>query len=108
MDIDKHELFLFVKEQTGENEIDIDTELQDDLGIRGDDAVDFLIAYGKRYSVDVSEFMAADYFGSEGSGILSHLVNKLFGIPEKRKRFTVGHLYKGIQAGRLDEEVINA
>lgn len=75
---------------------------------RGDDAVDFLIAYGKRFSVDVSKFMASDYFGSEGEGILSYLVNKLFEIPEKRKRFTVGHLYKGIEAGRLDENVINA
>lgn len=107
--MNEHELFQFVKEQSGTSDIviNMDTRLEDDLGVYGDDAVDFMLAYGKHYNVDVSKFMAADYFSGEGSGILSYIINRLFGIPEKRKTFTVGHLYKGIQAGRLNDEVIN-
>lgn len=109
MNRDENALFMFIKEQTGEEEIDInmDTDLQDDLGVRGDDAVEFLIAYGKRFNVDVSKFMAADYFNSESFGLLAYLTAKLFGSSEKRKPFTVNYLYKGIVEGRLDEEVIN-
>lgn len=110
MDIDKHRLFEFVKEQSAvyEADINMDTDLQDDLGVRGDDAVEFLIAYGKRFNVDVSKFMAADYFNSESFGLLAYLTAKLFGSSEKRKPFTVNYLYKGIVAGCLNEEVINA
>jgi acyl carrier protein len=77
-----------------------ETRLYDDLGIYGDDAVDFLIAYGKKFKVNVSKFMLADYFKGEGVGI--------FDVEPKKKTLTVGHLEKGIIAGRLDEEVINS
>lgn len=109
MVIDKYELFQFVKDQSAVSDIDIDmdTDLQDDLGIRGDDSVDFLIAYGKRFEVDISNFMAADYFNGEGLGLLSYIGAKLFGSKEERKPFTVNYLYKGIIAGRLDDEIIN-
>jgi hypothetical protein len=85
----------------------METDLQDDLGVYGDDAVDFLVAYGKRVNVDVSKFMAADYFSDEGFDLWSYVIDKLFGITEKRKAFTVGHLYQGIIAGRLDDEIIS-
>lgn len=82
-----------------------DTSIEDDLGLTGDDAVDFLIAYSKTFDVDVTKFMAADYFGPERSVVLSELFREFTG-KRKRKILTVGHLEKGIIAGRLDENVI--
>ncbi|MBE9599489.1 DUF1493 family protein [Pedobacter sp. MC2016-24] len=111
MNIEKPDLFQFVKEKTFVNDIDInmETRLEDDLGVYGDDAVEFIIAYGKYYNVNISNFMAADYFNGEGLNVL----NSLIGIFKKEKKaskkaLTVGHLYKAILAGRLDEEVINS
>ena len=77
-----------------------DTKLSNDLGVTGDDGIDFIIAYSKKFKVDVSKFMAAGYFKGEGMDIL--------GIQKPVKQLTVGHLEKGIIAGRLDEEVINS
>jgi len=55
--------------------------------------------------VDVTKFMAADYFDGEGDPILPAVIRIPTG--KKNKILTVGHLEKGILAGRLDEEVIN-
>jgi len=91
--------------------ITIETRIEDDLGVYGDDAVEFMIAYGKEFNVDVSNFMAADYFDGEGGLKLFPFIKHIFGIKgtsTSRKTLTVGHLEKGIIAGRLDEEVINS
>ena len=77
--------------------------MQRDLGIYGDDAVEFLLAYGTAFQVDISQFMAADYFDGEGMGMLAW-----FGPVRKRKELTAGHLQQGIAAGRLDEQVLRA
>jgi Protein of unknown function (DUF1493) len=77
------------------------TGMQRDLGVYGDDAVEFLVAYGKAFQVDVSRFMAADYFDGEGMDVLAW-----FKPVKKRKELTVGHLQQGIVAKRLDEEVL--
>ena len=47
-------------------EIVADTGMQRELGVYGDDAVEFLVAYAKNFHVDVSHFMGADYFDGEG------------------------------------------
>lgn len=104
------ELKDFIIEQIGVDSDEVtDTALiEDDLGVYGDDAIDFIISYGKRFNVDVSKFMAADYFSAEGDTVLPLLIRLFTGKPEpKRKGLTVGHLEKGIIAGRLDEEIIN-
>lgn len=100
----------FVVRQAGidDEEITRDTNIEDELGVTGDDAVDFIIAYGKTFNVDVTKFMAADYFGAERNVMLSEFFKWLTGYRKRtRKTLTVGHLEKGIIAGRLDEEVIN-
>ena len=86
-----------------------DTKIEDDLGVSGDDAVDFIIAYGKFFNVDVSNFKVADYFSPEIDAIMLALIRIFTCRPKpSRKILTVGHLEKGIIAGRLDEEVINS
>ncbi len=91
-----------------ENEISQSSSLEKGLGIYGDDAVELLIAYGKEFSVDVSNFMAADYFNAEGDVILPALMRLFTGKARPaKKNLTVGHLEKGITFGRLDEDIIN-
>jgi acyl carrier protein len=86
-----------------------DTTVEEELKITGDDAVDFLIAYGKNFNVDVSHFMAADYFDGEGDVILPAIIRIMTGKKKPfKKTLTLGHLEKGIMAGKLDEEVINS
>lgn len=82
-------------------ELNAKTSIEDDLAITGMDAVELIVDFGKRFNVDVSRFMAAEYFASEGSSIFSIWSSK------PPKKITLGHLEKAIKAGRLDEEIIN-
>ena len=42
------------------------TLLERDLGITGDDAVEFILAFGQKFDVDVSNFKLDEYFEAEG------------------------------------------
>lgn len=86
-----------------------DTKLEGDLKITGDDADEFIVAFGKEFSVDVENFGIGDYFGDEGDPILPEVMRPLLGKKKRKtKTLTVGHLEKAILAGRLDEDVINS
>jgi acyl carrier protein len=92
-----------------EEEVTEDASLENDLGVHGNDAVEFIIAFGKEFNVDVSRFMAADYFSPEGDIILPAIIRLFTGKKKpKRKDLTIGHLMKAAMAGRLNEEVINS
>lgn len=94
----------FIREQSGvspSETIAAHTRLQDDLGVYGDDSTDLLLAYAKTFHVDVTQFPAADYFDSEGLDVLAWFRP----VKPRRKELTVGHLQRGIQAGRLDEGI---
>ena len=101
----------FTVEQAGleEKEITENASLENDLGIYGDDAIEYLVAFGKKFNVDISKFMAADYVSAEGIDIIGPVVRLFTGKKEKtRKDLTIRHLEKAVLAGRLDEEVINS
>lgn len=90
----------FTQEQAGCDPKDIneDTRLEEDLGIYGDDAVEYLIAFGKFFNVDVSKFMAANYFSGEGDFIYSFF-RALFGMKSQRqKELSMAHLVKAIKS----------
>jgi acyl carrier protein len=79
-----------------------DTIIYKDLGITGDDAYDLIIAFRKKFNVDVSNYMFADYFEPEGMNwLVPHTI-------KNKKALTIGHLEKAIQAGRLDESIIHS
>lgn len=59
-----------------------EARLVKDLRIDGDDGVELIVAYSKKFYVDVSNFMAADYFNPEGDPILSFLIRFLLGKPQ--------------------------
>ena len=91
-----------------DEEITRDVRIENDLGVTVDDAIDFLISYGKAFNVNVTKFMAADYFDGEGDSVLPAIIGLFTSEKKKVKKIlTVGHLEKGIIAGRLNEEVIN-
>lgn len=97
----------FIREESGvfaSETITAHTRLQDDLGVYGDDATDLLLAYAKTFHVDISQFMAADYFDAEGINVLSWFLP----VKARRKQLTVGHLQQGIDAKRLNEGIIQA
>jgi uncharacterized protein DUF1493 len=86
-----------------------ETKAEDDLGIYGDDADEFLMAFSKEFNVDISNFPIGSYFSDEGDIILPAIIRFLTNKKRKeRKNLTVGDLEKAILAGRLDEEVINS
>lgn len=96
-------LKLFIQKEFGikENRIQLQSRIEEDLRITGLDAVDFIVFFGKKNNVDVSNFMAADYFEPEGMNLLLPRT-----IPNK-KVLTINHLLKAVEAGRLNEYVIN-
>lgn len=105
-----NKLKAFVVKQAGVNNEEVipEAKIEDDLGVTGDDAVDLLIAYGKTFNVDMTKFMAADYFDGEGDSVLPAIL-RIFTRKKKKvnKVLTIAHLEKGIIAGRLDEEIMN-
>ena len=100
-----NDLKAFVLEESTVDDVEInrETEIENDLGVYGDDADDFLIKFGKKFNVDISQFPAGDYFSDEGDIILPALI-RFFTNTKKRERksFTVGHLEKAIISGKLD------
>ncbi len=96
------ELVAFLKKQTGVYDILITrkTLIEDELGVTGDDAEDLLIAFSKKYNINISNFEFAKYFYDE-PGVFNFQNRQV-------EQLTVGHLEKAIIAGRLDEEVINS
>jgi acyl carrier protein len=96
---EKLKIFLVRQAAVEEGEVTSEASLENDLGIYGDDATEIIIAFGKEFNVDVSRFMAADYFSGEAFIFL--------GKKRKTKDLKVSHLEKAIDAGRLDEKVIN-
>lgn len=66
-------------------ELKQDTQIEGDLGITGDDAVEFIIEFGKKFDVDISKFMADEYFEPEGCDFLSPILI-FFKIKKKKEK----------------------
>jgi acyl carrier protein len=103
------ELRNFVSEFSGYDpaEINRDTRLLVDLSIYGDDAADLLMAFSKKFHVDVSQFRIDEYFGSEGWDFIGEVFS-IFKKYKPLKVLTMANLEKAIYASKLDEEVINS
>ena len=62
--------------------LSLSSDIEDDLLLMGDDAIDFILAYSKEYNVDVSQFLAADYISAEGGHLLlKHAFRRFFKKP---------------------------
>lgn len=83
------------------------SDLRANLILKGDDAIEFILKYSKHFNVDVSNFMAADYAEPEGDKVLPYIIRFITGRQKKKlKKLLVGHLEKGMEFGRLDEDAI--
>ena len=86
------------------------TRIEEDLGITGDDAVEFLIAFGKKFDVDISRFNMADYFHGEGWSFDCFFYKLQWWFYKRKyvkKVLTIGDLLEAIRVKRLgnSEEV---
>jgi acyl carrier protein len=79
-----------------------ETTLRKDLKLWGDDAFEFIEAYGREFSVDLSEFDIKKYFPPEGDSILPAII-RVFCLKKEPKYFplTLGDLDEGIKKGKL-------
>ena len=86
-----------------------DTTLEKDLGMSGDDAVEFILEFSEKFNVDVSRFEIKKYFFPEGDSVLPAIIGFLTGRKsQKQKELKLADLEKAVIAGRLDEEIINS
>jgi hypothetical protein len=97
----------FVVEVRGKYKIEFtrETQMEKDLKITGDDALEFFEEFGKRFKVDVQNLELSKYFAPEGSFSLYKLI--FTGRETGRKEITLGDLERGIEAGKLDDSIIN-
>jgi hypothetical protein len=76
--------------------------LQQDFGLDGDDADEFMTSFAETFGVDMSEFVLTDYFGRESAGCLPLWIIWLV-IPPLRPKVTplsLADLERALQAGR--------
>ncbi|AJY07061.1 DUF1493 family protein [Burkholderia vietnamiensis] len=86
------------------------SRLEEDLGLTGEDAVEFIDKWAETFSVQVRDFPYRRYFRPEGQEMLSGFL----GLFSKRYRrpavvpLTLGMLAEAMQYGRWDTSVIEA
>ena len=83
-------------------ELNRTSRLYEDLGIYGDDAVDFFIAFQKEFSVDLTEFHLDRFFKDDGISLLFWKRKKV----DTRKSITLEALEKAIEKGYLRDDMI--
>lgn len=92
--------FVIEKNLIDADEISEETEIENDLGITGDDAVEFLEEFSQKFKVDTSGFDFESYFMTEGINLSS--IFKLFSSKKKkRKRLTLKDLQQAVERGKL-------
>ncbi|MGK8204740.1 DUF1493 family protein [Burkholderia cenocepacia] len=86
------------------------SRLEQDLGVTGLDAVEFIDKWAEAFNVDAKDFPYRRYFGPEGQELLSSLV----GLFSKRHRrparvpLTLGMLAEATRRGKWETEAIEA
>jgi acyl carrier protein len=94
----------FVIEQRWEYDFVLtrETGLRKVLKILGDDATDFILAFGKTFNVNLSKMHLDKYFPPEGSAILSTIIRLLMlKQAPTYLSLTLGDLEEADKTGRL-------
>lgn len=97
-------LKLFIDKQgfLFDEEIKETTLLERDLRITGDDAVEFILAFGQEFNVDVSKFKLDEYFEAEGVlGPFFSFFYKYISSPLKKK-MTIEDLLDAMESHNLE------
>jgi hypothetical protein len=95
---DKEKLFELIKTYlSGSSSISENSDIQYDLGIYGDDALDLLKEYSQSFEVDISNFDFNRYFKSEGELFFPKFEKALSRKGSKLKSISVKDLLVGIE-----------
>jgi hypothetical protein len=83
-------------------ELQRETRIEQDLGITGDEAYEFIDAFSKQFSVDVTNFRFDSYFELEGDWILPALV-RFFSSKKREVKMvlTLSDLEKAVESKEL-------
>lgn len=98
------ELKKFILDERAEFSFELrrETQIERDLNIWGDDACDFIMAFGDRFRVDISKFNIDDYFDPEGDAFLRTIQNWFKWKHKKNKKsLTLGDLEQAIVCKKL-------
>ncbi|AEV99380.1 hypothetical protein A4D02_34260 [Niastella koreensis] len=78
------------------------TSLQKDLKIYGDDAAEIIIAFGKEFNVDISDFKLQEYFEPEGDAVIASIMRLFKKKKMSYKPLTLGDLEYAVIKGKLE------
>ncbi|MFT4065345.1 DUF1493 family protein [Paraburkholderia sp.] len=107
------DLAAFIREEAGISEkraIRSSSVIEEDFGITGDDADNFMDAFSRRFNVQPGDFDLNRYFEMEGFGgllfFITNWLRKRWGIKkyEKRQPLTVAMLQHAIDLGVWDSQ----
>lgn len=79
-------------------QININTSIENDLGITGDDAIDFIEEFSEEFNVDIQLFEYEKYFKPEGNSIFSLFNN----TPSKQYDLKIVDLINAVKSGKLE------
>jgi len=99
----------FVEEQRWKYPFKLEktTTLDGDLSINGDDAKDFIRDFGRKFNIDVANFIAVTQFETDGDVILPGMVRFLSGMKKINfKYIKLGDLERAVISGKLDETIL--
>lgn len=84
----------------------VHTRLEEDLYIYGEDAEWLLIEYSDLFKVDITHFDLSKYF--TGELWFSYTLYRRFSKRYlQKKSLTIGDLERGIEYGRLDDDIVS-
>ncbi|WP_322046288.1 DUF1493 family protein [Paraburkholderia sp. J67] len=111
------ELEDFVRREIGlssKRQLNASDTLEDDLGVTGDDADDFMDAFAKHFNVEPGDFDFHRYFEMEGFSmwpfsIFTNWLHRRWGIQkyEPREPLTVGMLQRAIELGVWNSAILS-
>jgi len=81
------------------SQIKPDSRIREDLGICGDDGIDFFKALAENFNIDLSKFEHSDYFESEACSKGAFLTMKWWTTFQHPKTITVEQLVEAVKAG---------
>jgi len=98
----------FVADFTGAevSQIDLNTKVNDDLGVDGDDGIEFLEEFSQRFDVNLTG-INKKYFGPEGFNpltiiftLIKEFVDGFTGKPDTYSPLSVQHLVESAEKGK--------
>jgi acyl carrier protein len=96
--------FLSTQLSIPKKKIHLEDSLFHDFGVDGDDAIEVINEYSKRFDVSIANFNIDEYFGAEISSSPIQMIVELFTKANLKNtpRFTVENLINGVTRGRLE------